>query len=345
LKTWRDSCYNRAVSDEDTGAHVPPETKGDEPPKVFISYSHDSAEHKERVLRFAHRLRKDGIDAQIDQYVKGRPLGGWPRWMLDKLDWADFVLLVCTEIYYRRFRGQEPPDVGKGVDWEGQLITLEIYRAKSRTAKFLPIIFRSEDTDFIPETLSDQFYILDSEDRYGEVYAALTGQVGVPVPELGQPIRMPKKVVEPLTFGTQSGAPPDTRVEKLDVLVLMPSSTDLIPVYEDHIMPTCASMELTVRSVVDFFPAGSVIQEIRNAILSARLIVADCTGRNPNVFYELGMAHAMEKATILLTQSTEDVPFDLRVMRYIAYQLTPRGMREFEVAFKETVRNVLKIDG
>jgi hypothetical protein len=113
--------------------------------------------------------------------------------MLDQVDGANFVLLVCTETYYRRFRGQGPPDVGKGVDWEGQLITLEICRAKSRTAKFLPVIFRSEDKDFIPEPLSDQFYLLDSEDRYGELYAVLTGQAGVPVPELGQPIRMSKK--------------------------------------------------------------------------------------------------------------------------------------------------------
>jgi hypothetical protein len=104
--------------------------------------------------------------------------------MLDQIDWADFVLLVCTETYYRRFRGQGSPDVGKGVDWEGQLITLEIYRAKSQTAKFLPVIFCSEDKDFIPEPLSDQFYLLDSEDRYGELYSVLTGQAGVPLPEL-----------------------------------------------------------------------------------------------------------------------------------------------------------------
>jgi TIR domain/inactive STAND len=80
------------------------------PSKVFISYSHDSVEHKEFVSRFAQRLRKDGVDAQIDQYVGGRPPEGWPRWMLDKLDWAEFVLLICTETYYRRFRGH--PEIG-----------------------------------------------------------------------------------------------------------------------------------------------------------------------------------------------------------------------------------------
>jgi hypothetical protein len=175
-------------------------------PKVFISYSHDSAEHKERVLRFGQRLREDGIDAQIDQYVGGRPPGGWPRWMLDKLDWADFVLLVCTETYYRRFRGHEQPDIGKGVDCEGQLITLEIYNTKSRTTKFVPVIFNLRDRGFIPEPLSDQFYLLDSEDRYRELYGVLTGQAGAPLAELGPAIEMPKKDVEPLTFGERSNA-------------------------------------------------------------------------------------------------------------------------------------------
>jgi hypothetical protein len=175
-------------------------------PKVFVSYSHDSDAHRERVLRFATRLRKDGVDAQIDQYVAGRPPGGWPRWMLDKLDWAAFVLLICTETYYRRFRGHEQPDIGKGADWEGQLITLEIYNSKSRTTKFVPVIFESRDRDFIPEPLSDQFYLLDSEDRYLELYRVLTGQAGVPTPEIGSAIEMPKKEVEPLTFNEQSNA-------------------------------------------------------------------------------------------------------------------------------------------
>lgn len=78
-----------------------------QPPRVFIIYSHDSPAHEQRVLALAARLRKDGIDAQLDQYVAGTPAEGWPRWMLDRLDWAEFVLVVCTETYYRRFRRHE----------------------------------------------------------------------------------------------------------------------------------------------------------------------------------------------------------------------------------------------
>jgi SEFIR domain len=95
------------------------------PPKVFISYSHDSPAHRERVAQLAQRLRSDGIDASLDQFISGTPEQGWPRWMLDQLDWANFVLVVCTQTYYRRFRGHGKIDLGKGADWERNLITPE----------------------------------------------------------------------------------------------------------------------------------------------------------------------------------------------------------------------------
>jgi hypothetical protein len=170
------------------------------PSKVFISYSHDSPEHKDLVLALAQRLRKEGVDAQLDQYAGGRPPEGWPRWMLDKLEWAEFVVLICTETYYRRFRGHGKPGEGRGVDWEGQLITLEIYKAKSRTRTFVPVIFDPQNERFIPEPLSDHFYCLDSEDRYQDLYTFLTGQVGVLPLQLGSVKELPGRDVKPLTF-------------------------------------------------------------------------------------------------------------------------------------------------
>jgi hypothetical protein len=118
--------------------------------RVFISYSHDSIEHARRVLELAERLRADGVDANLDQYVPGTPAKGWPRWMDDQMDWAEFVLVICTETYHRRFLGREEPDRGTGVDWEGSLITLELYHARSDTRKFVPVLFVPEDKPFIP---------------------------------------------------------------------------------------------------------------------------------------------------------------------------------------------------
>jgi hypothetical protein len=81
-------------------------------PKVFISYSHDTARHQERVLDLADRLRADGIDAEIDQYNDAPP-EGWPLWCERQIEIADFVLMVCTEAYHRRVRGEGAP--GKGL--------------------------------------------------------------------------------------------------------------------------------------------------------------------------------------------------------------------------------------
>ncbi|HEX6861774.1 MAG TPA: SEFIR domain-containing protein, partial [Thermoanaerobaculia bacterium] len=153
---------------------------------VFISYSHDSAEHRERVLGLSERLRKDGIDTRLDQYVAGTPPEMWPRWMLDRLEEADFVLVVCTKTYFRRFRGHEEPGKGKGVDWEGAMIIQEIYDARSRTRKFVPVLFAPEEERHIPEPLRGHtFYTLTSEASYRALRDFLLDQAGVEPGPLG----------------------------------------------------------------------------------------------------------------------------------------------------------------
>ncbi len=65
-----------------------------------------------------------------------------------------------------------------------------------------------------------------------------------------------------------------------------------------------------------------LLEKIREQILEAKVLIADVTGRNPNVFYELGLAHAFEKPVILLTQDkAEDVPTDIRHLEFIRYDL------------------------
>jgi len=76
--------------------------------------------------------------------------------MLDQLDAASFVLVVCTETYYRRFRGHEEPGKGKGVDWEGALITQELYDSRRHTLKFVPVFLTAavkEDLSVSHDTL------------------------------------------------------------------------------------------------------------------------------------------------------------------------------------------------
>jgi hypothetical protein len=70
-------------------------------PRLFLSYSRDSADHDARVLALAERLADDGCICALDQY-EPNPKEGWPQWMDRQLDDADFVLVICTEGYYRK---------------------------------------------------------------------------------------------------------------------------------------------------------------------------------------------------------------------------------------------------
>jgi internalin A len=156
------------------------------PPKVFISYSHDSAAHKDRVLALADRLRDDGIDCNIDQYEQSPPVG-WHRWMLNEVEAADLVLVVCSETYDRRFRGQEEAGKGKGAIWEGGVIIQELYDAQGVNSKFIPIVLTADDSKFIPSPLrSATYYRVIAANDYELLYRRLTNQHSTPKQEIGK---------------------------------------------------------------------------------------------------------------------------------------------------------------
>src|SRR5579872_1631677 len=135
------------------------------PPKVFISYSHDSDEHAQRVLALADALREDEIEVVLDQYDQA-PKEGWPLWMEHNLDAADFVLMVCTETYHRRVMRREAPGRGLGVQWEGNLIYNHIYGNPSQGSRYIPILFHPSDACYIPTPVQGHMhYYLQAFDK------------------------------------------------------------------------------------------------------------------------------------------------------------------------------------
>jgi tetratricopeptide (TPR) repeat protein len=183
---------------------------------VFISYSHDSDEHRERVLALSERLRADGIETLLDQYVNGSPREGWPRWMLDQLDKATHVLVVCTPTYYRRFRGHEEPGKGKGVDWEGALIASELYLARSRSLKFVPVFLSAPAEECIPEPLrSTTHYVLTSEAVYQSLYDFLLQQSGVEPGPVGTLKPKARGKGSPLTFAPSAPDAPAVDISRI----------------------------------------------------------------------------------------------------------------------------------
>jgi len=166
-----------------------------EAPKVFISYTHDSPEHMDRVLALSNRLRSEGIDCRIDQYEQS-PAEGWPLWCDSQVEKSDFVLVACTETYLRRFKGEGAPGVGLGATWEGHIITQELYNAQGKNRKFIPIIFLREDAAHIPVVLQGATHYA-VPDEYELLYRRLTDQPLVTKPPLGGAKQMPARAELP----------------------------------------------------------------------------------------------------------------------------------------------------
>lgn len=103
------------------------------------------------------------------------------------------------------------------------------------------------------------------------------------------------------------------------VFVLMPFAPEFDDIYRYGIKEACEKAGTYAERVDEQFYHERILDRIYNQIAKADIIIADMTGRNPNVFYEAGYAHALGKPTILLTQNSDDIPFDLKHHHHIVY--------------------------
>jgi serine/threonine-protein kinase len=148
---------------------------------VFVSYSHDSAEHSHRVLQFAEALRSHGIETSIDVDVV-RPAHGWPHWCEEQLrpENADFVLLICTSMYCDRVENKVAFDEGRGAFWEGSIIYDYVYEEKGNR-RFIPLLLDGATKSCIPRPIRNHTHYAishyDFTDRgYRKLYRELTKQ-------------------------------------------------------------------------------------------------------------------------------------------------------------------------
>lgn len=126
------------------------------------------------------------------------------------------------------------------------------------------------------------------------------------------------------------------------VFVLTPFSEPFNTIFRDHIKPIVEhGGAFTCIRADDIYDNKPIIEDIWKSINEARIVVAELTGRNPNVFYEVGVAHTVGKEVILVTQSMDDVPFDLRHLRCIVYDYTPRGAQTLETNLRNTIDGIM----
>lgn len=140
----------------------------------------------------------------------------------------------------------------------------------------------------------------------------------------------------------------NNKIERASCFVMMPFDPKF-NVVNETIRNTLQSPELNfVCNRADDIREPHIIETILKSIWRAEYIIADLTDRNPNVFYELGIAQCVKDIdkVIVLTQSMETVPFDLRQFRCIVYNQTEEGLlqlqteliKTFEVVAKHTFR-------
>ena len=101
--------------------------------------------------------------------------------------------------------------------------------------------------------------------------------------------------------------------------VIMPFGGWFDDYYESIYRPAIEVSGLAVKRTDDLYRPGTIVNDIWSLTKEARILLADLTGKNPNVFYELGLAHALAKPVILVTDSMDDIPFDLRSLRVLEY--------------------------
>src|SRR5487761_1497836 len=130
------------------------------------------------------------------------------------------------------------------------------------------------------------------------------------------------------------------------VFVVMQFGEPYNSLYEEVIRPVAKNLGLEAYRTDDVFRPGIVLQDIVRGISTSQVIVAEVTPRNPNVYYELGYAHAVGTPTILLAEQpsagSSSLPFDISGFRCIFYDDAIRGKRKVEAALEKHLRNILE---
>ena len=124
------------------------------------------------------------------------------------------------------------------------------------------------------------------------------------------------------------------------VSVMMPFDASLDPIYAT-IRNLCAELALNCSRADDVFDESELIQDVFSLIYRSAVVICDFTGRNPNVYYEAGIAHTLGRPVVPLTQFDEHVTFDLKHHRFIRYLNNAQGLQEFKPKLQRRLRRLL----
>src|ERR1700680_1250918 len=119
--------------------------------------------------------------------------------------------------------------------------------------------------------------------------------------------------------------------------VVMPFADSFAQVYKKGIEKACHDLNVKCERVDEQIYQGRILDHVYQQIIAADLIIADMTGNNPNVSHEVGCADVLGKDMILITQSTEDIPFDVATFHHVRYEPDLPGLAKLK---KELARRI-----
>jgi len=147
------------------------------------------------------------------------------------------------------------------------------------------------------------------------------------------------------TDKAKKSAATKTKNKKKDIcFTIMPFGGWGDEYYETIYCPAIRGAGLEPHRADDLFRPSTIVNDIWAYTKRAKLLVADLTGKNPNVFYELGLAHALAKPAILVAECMDEIPFDLRALRIIVYNKNAPDWGQLlgdkiEAAIKEVLKS------
>jgi hypothetical protein len=179
------------------------------------------------------------------------------------------------------------------------------------------------EDEFFENTLHREFSIPRERVRsFIETFTSNLNYLHAFTPDRHSPGPTVEKEFRPVEPEIPTTAEPGSGRQFLDTcFVMMPFGEWMDAYYREIYMPAIREAGMEPVRADELFSTGSVIEQIWEQISRAKVLLADLTGKNANVFYELGLAHAANKAVVFTTGVLEDVPFDLRHLRVALYDI------------------------
>lgn len=142
-----------------------------------------------------------------------------------------------------------------------------------------------------------------------------------------------------VTFSPSVFDIPDESVDSDLVSVMMPFEMSFDGVL-DAIKKSCAEIGMNCLRADDIWESSTIIQDVFKLIFCSSIVIVDFSGRNSNVFYEAGIAHTLGKNVVPITQSLDDVPFDLRHHRVLRYLNNTQGLDDLSNSLKSRLKTL-----